>query len=94
MPETELLGLANEDEVHIIRRRRMQRLVKLLLALGKQFSLEFRHPVEVILDRPLVATGDDDHLLNPSLGRLLHCILNQRLVDDRHHFLRHGLGGR
>jgi hypothetical protein len=49
--------------------------------------------VEMILDRALAAPGDEDHLLDPRLQRLIDRILDQRPVDDRQHLLGHRLGG-
>ncbi|MEH2602743.1 hypothetical protein V1277_002120 [Bradyrhizobium sp. AZCC 1588] len=52
-----------------------------------------KHPVEMVLDHPLVAPGDEDEMLDAGLLGLVDHVLNQRLVDDRQHFLRHCLGG-
>src|SRR5207237_7564249 len=57
----------------------------------RRFQLEGR--VEMILERAFAAAGDEDHLLDPGLARLLYRILDERLVDDRKHLLRHRLGG-
>jgi len=50
--------------------------------------------VEMVLDRALAATGDEDHLLDPRLARLIYGIPDQRPIDDRQLFLGNGLGGR
>src|SRR5262249_55283142 len=50
--------------------------------------------VEVVLDRTLLARGDDDHLLDAGGDRLLDRVLDDRLVDERQHRLRLRLGGR
>src|SRR3546814_18964072 len=50
--------------------------------------------VEVILDGGLAAAGDEDDLLDSGLTRLLHPVLDERLVDDRKHLLGDRLGGR
>ena len=55
------------------------------------FELELA--VEMILDDALVAAGDEDEMLDAGLARLIDRILDQRPVDDRQHFLGHGLGG-
>ena len=47
----------------------------------------------MILERALAAAGDEDHLLDPGLARLLDRILDQRPVDDRQHLLGDRLGG-
>ena len=49
--------------------------------------------VEVILDRPLLAGRDDDHLLDARRHGLLDRVLDDRLVDEREHLLGLGLGG-
>src|SRR6185295_12688552 len=41
----------------------------------------------------LVASGDEDEMFDAGLLGLVVDVLDQRLVDDRQHFLRHGLGG-
>ena len=56
----------------------------------RHFQLELA--VEMILDDALVAAGDEDEMLDAGLARLVDDVLDQRPVDDRQHFLRHGLG--
>jgi len=48
----------------------------------------------VILDGPLGAAGDEHQRVRAGGQRLIDRILNQRLVDDRKHFLRAGFGDR
>ena len=50
--------------------------------------------VEMILDRALVAPGDEHHVGDARRHRFFHRILDQRLVHDRQHLLGGGLGGR
>ena len=50
--------------------------------------------IEMVLDDALVTAGDEDEMLDPGLARLIDRILDQRPVNDRQHFLGHGLGGR
>ena len=64
----------------------------LLAARGKR-GVEFVHAVEMVLDHALVAAGDEDEMLDAGLPGLVDHILDQRLVDDGQHFLRHRLGG-
>ena len=45
----------------------------------------------MILDNGFPAPGDKYKLFNPGVARFFHRILDQRLVHDRKHFLRHGL---
>src|ERR1035437_1575811 len=56
--------------------------------------LELEVDFEVILDRPLLAAGDDDDLLDTGLDRLFDAVLDDRLVNEREHLLRLCLGGR
>ena len=48
----------------------------------------------MVLDRALVAAGDEDHVGDAGGRRLLDRVLDQRLVDDRQHLLRARLGRR
>src|SRR3546814_8265329 len=50
--------------------------------------------VEVILVDGLSAAGEEDELLDSGLTRLLHPVLDERLVDDSKHLLGDRLGGR
>ncbi|MGY3461976.1 hypothetical protein ACVWW5_007426 [Bradyrhizobium sp. LM3.4] len=64
-----------------------------LLAARGQRRIELEHPVEMIFDDTFVAAGDEDEVLDAGFPGLVIDILDQRLVDDRQHFLRHRLGG-
>ena len=68
-------------------------LLGLLVAARRQRGVELEHPVEMILDYALVAPGNEDEMLDAGLLGLIDHILDQRLVDDGQHFLRHRLGG-
>ena len=57
----------------------------------RRFELEAH--VEIVDQARLAAPGDEDHLLDPGFARFVDRILDQRPVDDRQHFLGHGLGG-
>ena len=46
----------------------------------------------MVLERGLAAAGDEDHLLDPGLERLLDRILDERPVDDGQHLLGDRLG--
>src|SRR3974390_2814378 len=48
----------------------------------------------MILDDALVAPGHEDEVLDAGLVGFADNVLDQRPVDDRQHFLWHGLGGR
>ena len=64
----------------------------LLLALEERdFQLELA--VEMILDDALVASGDEDEMLDASLTGLVDHDLDERPVDHRQHLLGHSLGG-
>src|SRR5207253_1229806 len=63
------------------------------LAAGLESGVEFKHPVEMILDHALVAAGDKDEMLDASLLGLIDDVLDQWLVDDGQHFLWHSVGG-
>ena len=54
----------------------------ILAAIG-HCTLELIGDIEMVLDRALAATGDEDHLLDPCLTRLINRILNQRPIDHR-----------
>jgi hypothetical protein len=56
--------------------------------------LELVGRVEVVLDRPLLAAGHDDDLLDAGADRLLDGVLDDRLVDERQHLLGRRLGRR
>ena len=51
-------------------------------------DLELDRDVEVILDRVLAAAGDEDDVVDAGRDRLLDAVLDDRLVDQRQHFLR------
>ena len=57
------------------------------------FVVQLEHPVEVVLDHALVAARDEHEMLDAGLPGLVDHVLNERLVDDGQHFLRHRLGG-
>lgn len=61
---------------------------------GLEFCLQFIGCIEVVFDRSLVPTCDENHLANASGVGFFHSVLNQRLVDHRQHFFGNGLGGR
>ena len=47
----------------------------------------------MILDNSFVPPGDEYEMLDAGLARLVDDMLDQRPVNDRQHFLRHGLCG-
>ena len=94
MAQAQGLGLADIDEVHAGGRDLAHDAQQLVLALRGELGLEFRRPVEVILDGALVAAGDEDHVGDACGHGLLDRVLDQGLVHHRQHLLGHGLGGR
>src|SRR5947208_7021805 len=48
----------------------------------------------MILDGRLAPTGNDDDVLNAGVDGLFDAVLDERLVHQRQHLLRLGLGGR
>jgi hypothetical protein len=62
-----------------------------LASLG-ELPLELGIRVEVILDCALRGARDENQLFGARLERLLHCVLDQGLVDDRQHFFRRCFG--
>ncbi len=56
--------------------------------------LQLKTDVEMILDGDLAAAGDDNNILHAGMNRLFHAVLNQRLIDQRKHFLGLRLGCR
>ena len=57
-------------------------------------GLELDVDVEVIDHRRLAARGHEHDLFDAGRHGFLDGVLNDGLVDQRQHFLRHGLGGR
>ncbi len=70
-----------------------QNLLLGFLAARGQRGVELEHAVEMVLDHALVAAGDEHEVLDAGFARLVDHVLDQRLVDDGQHFLRHRLGG-
>jgi hypothetical protein len=66
---------------------------QVLLAPGLEKGLELDGHVEVVLDRVLSAPGDEDDVVDARRHRFFHAVLDDRLVDERQHFLRLRLGG-
>ena len=90
--QSQRLGLADVDAVDARRRRGLHRLQQLGLVAQRELGLELVRLVEMVLDRALVAAGDEDHVGDAGRRGLLDRVLDQRLVDDRQHLLRTRLG--
>jgi hypothetical protein len=80
------LRLAHVDALHVVGLDAAHHLQQLLLVGLLQRHLELVGHVEVVLDRPLVATGHEDHLAHAGSVGFFHRILDQRLVDHRQAF--------
>ena len=94
VPEPEGRGLADVDAARVGRHDASHGLEQLLLALRLEFLLEFVVGVEVVLDRALCVARDEHQLVGTGRKGFFGRVLDQRLVDDRQHLLRAGLGGR
>ncbi len=86
-------GLADIDAGGVRGQHAADLVQQIALALGLQQMLEFLVGIEMILDGPLGGAGDEHQLARTGQQRLLHCVLDQRLVHHRQHFLGAGLGG-
>lgn len=53
-----------------------------------------RRMIEMIFDRPLVLSGDDENIINTGPDRFLNYILDDRLIDYRQHLFRLGFSDR
>ncbi len=67
----------------------MPGLVFLLFQPGFQLKIA----VEVILDGAFAFTRNNQNILDAGIDGFLHDVLNGGNVNDRQHFLGHGLGG-
>ena len=65
-----------------------------VLPFSRELVLELEVAVEVVLEGPLVAAGDDQDVVDAGGDRLLDHVLDRRAVDDRQHLLRLCLGRR
>ncbi len=66
---------------------------QILLVARFEQVLQLEAHIEMIFDRGLAAAGDDDDVLDSGMNCFLHSVLDQRLIHQREHFLRLGLGG-
>ena len=67
-------------------------LSRSLLPCVQQQVFELAVGIEVIFDGALGRAGDEHQAPRAGRQRLFHRVLDERLVDDRQHFLRAGLG--
>jgi hypothetical protein len=86
-------GLALADVVGVGQPGRVAHGVQAYgVPLGGEGLFEFEGVVEVVLDGPLVPTGDHQYVVQTGRGRLLDDVLDGRLVHDRQHLLGCRLG--
>src|SRR5205823_4936606 len=64
------------------------------LAAGLEKRFELHRDVEVILDGVLSAARDEDDVRDARADGFFNAVLDDRLVDERQHFLRLRFGGR
>jgi hypothetical protein len=74
--------------------RFLQHLERVQLATLSQCGFQLIGDVEMVDQRGLAAAGDQAELVDPGGARLVHRVLDQRLVDDREHLLGHRFRGR
>ena len=92
VPEPELLLLADVRDLGQV--ADVPDLAEHLdVALLLEQVLELVGQVEVVLDRALLARGDDDDLLDARGDGLFDRVLDDRLVDQRQHLFGLRLGG-
>ena len=90
--EAERLSLPDVREIDHV--RDLADLVQLVaFAARLEERLELHRYVEVIFDRVLAAPGDENDVVDAGSDRLLDAVLDDRLVDQRQHFLRLRFGG-
>ena len=93
MTEAERLRLTNVDAANTRRHDLTHDFKEFLLTLHFEFAFQFGVGIKMILNRPFVATGDENHFSNARSRSFLNSILNQGFVHDWQHFLRHCLSG-
>lgn len=93
VPEPESLLLADEMDVREFGGV-AESVGEVLLVVRLEQTLELDGAVEVVLDGPFPAPGDDEDVLDARAHGLLHDELDDRGIDDRQHLLRLGLGRR
>src|SRR5665213_1893498 len=94
MPEAQCLVLSNEDAIDITWNRISHTLEQVHLILRGQLSFKFIGLIEMIFDRPFVAARNENHIPDACHCGFFNGILDEGLINDRHHFLRTCLGRR
>jgi len=85
MAQPQSFRLANVDAVDVLRQQVLHKLPATRSCRAGEFAFQLVGLVEMILDGALGTTGDEDHVGDAGSHRLLHRILDQRLVHDGHH---------
>jgi len=85
--------LAREARLPGLRQVALQGLQLGGLPARLQGALQLELAVEMVLDHPLVAAGDENEVLDAAGARLVHHVLDYRPVHHGQHLLRHRLGG-
>ncbi len=93
MPKPQWVALANVGHLHQVRDVLDQRQL-LILSARLQCTLELSVAVEVVFNRGLAASGDDDDVVDARIERFLDAVLDERLVDQREGLFRLSFGGR
>ncbi len=92
MAETERFLLAREAcRACLGQQAVQQRQLGILVSLTKGM-LKLELDVEIVFDDMLAAAGHEHEMLDACLHRLIDDVLDNRLVDDGQHLLRHRLG--
>ena len=92
--QAQRLGLGHEHRANMPRQGALDHGQQLFLALLRQLRLQLVGLVEVVGDGVLVAVGDEHQGVGAGIDGLVDGVLDQRAVQDRQHFLGHGLGRR
>ena len=64
------------------------------IAAAAQMLIEFCGNIKMILNRTFIPTGNNQDIITAGSNSLLHHILDNRFVNDRHHLFRLRLGYR
>src|SRR5690606_14936270 len=93
MAQTQRTWLAGVNTADMAGNDVLNGIQQFQLVLAFQFVFQFRDAVKVIFNGSLVAASDKDQFCDSSGDSLFDSVLNQWFVDNRQHFLGHGLGG-
>lgn len=94
MAQSQRLGLAHGDDLHVVRHGVVDRRAQIMLALAGQLMFQLVVVVEVVLDRLFATAGDQNDFAKTGGDRLFNHMLDHRLVDHRQHLFGDRLAGR